>query len=559
MSSDRWVSVPSASGDDSESDSDGEISSDDLRSEPESGDEDYPMQEAAQKKTVGEGKRLALNGESIKQMAHVRKIKARGGVSLQKSDGTDTSRDQDWPLDTSTFAIWTDRYVLFTTLLWMIPKILVFAIPVLAANAPPILMARVCVVTFPPGTERVRRTCCFYFMFALWFIAYIPGFLLVSIGLMLDYGVYYIFSIPFCVLTCRWSSACAGLRKVEVYSHGPSIIWYLPDLFVAQMGQCARQTMGEPLWMTSVMWLIMPWLKYYINCNPYIYDIDHRLCQQISTEMQDLGTPPQVANEARKIISRTRQRKAMRKFIDLWSFVPHYPYPPSWRRWALGLQAGGSSYPGKFTLIVHTTHAISGAGGSHEQFVLSNSCAEPIYRVMLWYNNPFHFLTGWVEASVSTGLPSQPNKKHGGEHPMWLVTARTPLVAGRDSFTGSGMIDAFFDYWLPVFVYGMRKFSYMRKFSSDADYGAARATAIADAKYTEVHSADGISKPQSRVGRHMYDGKDALSDFEHSGETMVYRHQERANVLMDDVYDTMLAKKFYRGAQTGLELGGGFC
>ena len=40
---------------------------------------------------------------------------------------------------------------------------------------------------------------------------------------------------------------------------------------------------------------------------------------------------------------------------------------------------------------------------STEQHVASNSCQLPIYRVILWYNNPYHFLTAWVEASISTG------------------------------------------------------------------------------------------------------------------------------------------------------------
>ena len=43
--------------------------------------------------------------------------------------------------------------------------------------------------------------------------------------------------------------------------------------------------------MLAVMWLFMPWLKYFINCNPYIYDLNHRLCQQISTAgMEASGT-----------------------------------------------------------------------------------------------------------------------------------------------------------------------------------------------------------------------------------------------------------------------------
>ena len=98
----------------------------------------------------------------------------------------------------------------------------------------------------------------------------------------------------------------------------------------------------------------------------------------------------------------------MRAKEDYWNFVPHYPYPPPHRRWAMGLQVGTSaralttvSYdtvsqaggscntPAKFTLLVHATHAISDAGGSEgvkstEQFVLSNSVHSPCYRVMLW-------------------------------------------------------------------------------------------------------------------------------------------------------------------------------
>lgn len=39
---------------------------------------------------------------------------------------------------------------------------------------------------------------------------------------------------------------------------------------------------------------------------------------------------------------------------------------------------------------------------------------------------------------------------------MWLCTGHSALSAGRSSFTGSGMVDAFFDYWLPVFVHELR-------------------------------------------------------------------------------------------------------
>merc|ERR1712167_442173 len=109
--------------------------------------------------------------------------------------------------------------------------------------------------------------------------------------------------------------------------------------------------------------------------------------------------------------------------------------------------------------------------------------------------------------------PSQQNKRFGGEHPMWLVTGHTPLVADRDSFTGSGMIDAFFDFWLPVFVHEMRFLTNLRR-----GKGLEQAFKIAESKYEELVSQDGISPPTGVIGRDKYSGKDTMSQFKQVGE-----------------------------------------
>jgi len=465
--------------------------------------------------TVPEVVRMMLNGESEEQMAHARAIKAAGGVSLPESFGPevsaekrrDTSVDQDWPIDDSPAALRADRYVLITTVVWLGLKIPVFVLPMLVFTAMPMLVARIYMSLMPDGTHRVIRSDGFYAVFHVAVLVGLPALALAFLSFLLDLIMYYIFSLLYCAYTWRWKQAVDGIGKIKPFKRGPSVFLHLPDLFVALVGQTARQTPLETTYMVACMSLLMPWLKYYINCNPWIYDLGYRLCQQISTEMADLRGPNTVADTARYIISCTREDRDTAERIDIWSFVPHYPFPPPDRRWALGLQAGGGKYPGKFTLIVHTTHAVQSVHGCTEQFVLSNCCELPIYRVMLWYNNPFHFLTGWVEASVSNGLPSQPNKAMGGEHPMWLVTARTPMVAGRDSWTGSGMIDAFFDYWLPVFVHEMRR--------------QILGQAAADSKYQDVISKDGISAPSEQVGLRAYlDGgqRTAIGDFRAEAE-----------------------------------------
>jgi len=491
--------------------------------------------------------RLKLNGETTAQMEHAYAIKGCGGVSLNESDGDDTSKDQEWEYDLTRRGQCADRYVLITTFIWLGIKMLILAVPMLVAHLPPMAVARIYISVVPDNTERIHRSCCFYanfwlaigisfvcpfaYAFGLSLIFKSVGYFglamicpvgLIFINLTLDYMAYYFFSVLYCLFTWRWSKMYVSARKIDPYRNGPSVVRHISDFFICIMGQCARASAGETTWMVCCMWLLIPWLKYYICCNPWIYDLDHRLCQQISTEMDDLGTPSEVADTCRGIISRARQARSLANRLDLWSFVPHYPYPPPSRRWALGLQRGGATFPGKFFLIVHTTHACSDAGGSSEQFVLSNSCAQPIYRVMLWYSNPFHFLTGWVEASVTTGEKSQLNKKHGGEHPMWLVTGRTPQVAGRDSFTGSGMIDAFFDYWLPVFVHEMRRLTFNARYlvegMSEGD-ASKQALERADEKYQEVYSEDGVSRPRTFKGR-VREGPrmDTLAEFEQVAE-----------------------------------------
>jgi hypothetical protein len=68
---------------------------------------------------------------------------------------------------------------------------------------------------------------------------------------------------------------------------------------------------------------------------------------------------------------------------------------------------------------------------------------------MLWRNNPYHIYTGYVEANLSNGFPSQPEKELGAEHPMWLVNAHNKLAADRKVKLSLGSIDTFFDDFIP--------------------------------------------------------------------------------------------------------------
>ena len=122
--------------------------------------------------------------------------------------------------------------------------------------------------------------------------------------------------------------------------------------------------------------------------------------QQISTRMDDMSLA-EVSDAARLIVcsakpdpSQFEHAEGLAERLDIWPFVPHYPYPPPSRDWALGLQAAGTegALHGMF-LVVHTTHALQMGTTTlrhPDYFCYSNSMEQPVWRVMLWYNNPYH-------------------------------------------------------------------------------------------------------------------------------------------------------------------------
>ena len=287
-------------------------------------------------------------------------------------------------------------------------------------------------------------------MIVVWF----PACLLAHIALLLDTVFYYLFGFLFTCCTCRWGEYSESLKAIRVFRSGPSVWRHPVDLFVAVLGQTNRQGVLEMTFCFANMLLVIPWLKWFVNANPWVYKLDIRFMNQISTSVKDVGLH-NVVKSGKIIVTRVKQTKEMASMLDELVFVPHYPLPPPWRRWALGMQQA----PWRTTLVVSTTHSYVTNGGSTEQFVLSNSCLWPVWRVMLWYNNPYHFHTGFVEASIATAMPSQPSKKFGGEHPMWCISSHSPMNSSRDGYGLPG-IDAFFDQWLPTLFSMQSEFFY---------------------------------------------------------------------------------------------------
>jgi len=414
------------------------------------------------------------NGETFCQMRHAH--------NLSKTQ-PDTSKDVEW--EVNSFEAITDKYCMVTTYTFFGLKILLFGIPLILFAFPIILAAWFYGLRLPEKSDRVSRNCGFYTFYTLLLPFTMPFIIVAAIAFVFDSVFYFMFSVPWYLFRrcCgRNTGLIDGYAYINRYRGGPSIFRYLPDVFVALVGQTLRQGIKESTGKLAFMVILLPWIKYYINTNPWLYSLDERFIQQITTSMNDMEVP-KVTQACRRLISRCKDAKGVRREEDHWSFVPHYPYPPDGRNWCIGVQAGGTSVTGMF-LLVHTTHALKlneSEKRDPNYFVLSNTVVQPIYRVMLWYNNPYHFYTGYVEASVTTGGKYQLNKFHGGEHPMWLLTSRSPLLHDRAAKFGLGFIDHFFDWWLPCFVYEIRKLVKGREYARE--------------HYEKVISQDGISPP----------------------------------------------------------------
>jgi len=288
--------------------------------------------------------------------------------------------------------------------------------------------------------------------------------------------------IFYCLVTWNWGNYFRSLEALKPYQGGPSVFAHSSDLLVALIGKAHRQGPIETGAMLTGTLIAIPWIKYFINANPWIYPLEERFVNQLSTSCQDMPIDTMVETGRHLISDVTPQDPETRENLDKWDFVPHYAYPPLWRRWTLGLQtiSTGKGFGLAFN-IVHVTHAVCAHGGSTEQFVLSNGALRPIYRVMLWYSNPYHFFTGWAEGGTATGESSQQDKARCWEHPLWIISTHAPRHCRRNAWCTVTLIDEVFDKWFPFFVKEVRRLA----------VGPAEAEEL----FEGVVSKEGISRP----------------------------------------------------------------
>ena len=449
---------------------------------------------------------------SVKTSTSKKAEMALDAVSKRVSYLRDTCHGQAWEIDAGLTSV--DSYIYLTMVLSMAPKCLLL-LPLALCHIPVCFLFWVYSSRSISGstlTETTRRDDGIgisYFQLLLFLVCGLPAWILVGLSLLYDMLTISIWGALYCAVTCRWAAVAASQEAIRPYKGGPALYNYIPDAIRAVRGECQRQSYIGTMWSLVVMWLTAPYIKYHVNCNPWCYDLQSRFVQQISTSMQDVGTGQRVDDinhlDRNECNVAQIQAQYMKLSSDcsisledssIWAQMHHYPYPlddstslteleppsddakslGSRRAWGLGFQhAPRGSFFGGSLLLCHATHV---AGQNYEDenrqeeqlekdfTTISNSCESPIYRILYWHNNPFHTLTGLSEVSISNGEKQCPQKRYGIEHPMWLVTGHSPLLADRNSRAGSGIVTASNDNWLPKFLFEWR-YSYFKQLFSE--------------------------------------------------------------------------------------------
>ena len=322
---------------------------------------------------------------------------------------------------------------------------ILFYIPIYLLLFPSTIVNCICINCYSKQQKRYENNI-LYNVFL--FLLSIPAILLICINLLIEYIFINLFGWLYCICTCGWKRYCDNQKILAPYSNGPGLLCYWSDIIVAWSGMIHRQGIFEFHHKFIMMFFLNPWIKYWVVANQWCDTLEERFITQIGQPMDDMNLED-IEPIFQKAISWSVYDKNEVDMIDDLFFCPHYPFPPEGRRMAIGMQLAGIT-----TTIVHTTHFSSPGTPIHS---LDKSMILPLYRVMLWHNNPFHIFTGYVEAGLSNGFPSQPTKINSGAHPMWIISGHNKCSSSRGSKFSTGWVDIFFDEFIPHFQRYIRR------------------------------------------------------------------------------------------------------
>lgn len=219
----------------------------------------------------------------------------------------------------------------------------------------------------------------------------------------------FIFNILYVIFNNRFKQLKKSKEALQPYNNGPII--NISDIIISIISQQYKNGLLEIYPKLILGFIINPIVKYCMIANPYLYDLTENYINQTTNEIS--SSKKNIINGLTKLLSYSLLDKKRNNIIDKHIFVPYYPIPTNNRNWANGIQVAST-----FALIVHSSHIYLNSSNYNHK-MLSKHGDEPIYMVVLWYNNPFHIYTGYVEVNY--------NKNNTFEHPMWLIGGKNKL------------------------------------------------------------------------------------------------------------------------------------
>ncbi|KAF1328500.1 hypothetical protein FI667_g6832, partial [Globisporangium splendens] len=283
-----------------------------------------------------------------------------------------------------------DYFAMFVTGLLIAPLGIALDPVLWLLTLPCFVAMKLYLACFPKPLKMVPRRCGFYaFSVMLWLFA-LPALLIVTVYWVYLALVIVMASLLFSIVTYRIARVVSNWRVLREMRQWPGWTWN--DIVMSLMGAMYRQRLGEFLFYFPAVVVVVPVIKYLFSCNPLIHQLSSKYINQWTVP---LGVNDESAlASAVQAISWTAHVEKDRKDIDDDRFAAHYPLPPAGRKppSAIGVQ-----FTDSIVNLTKTTHNVEGT------IMRSQSGKRDIFVVELFFWNPCHMVTGYVEVNVQVG------------------------------------------------------------------------------------------------------------------------------------------------------------
>eukprot|EP01041_Mallomonas_annulata_P003719 gene3719-7389_t len=294
------------------------------------------------------------------------------------------------------------------------PFFLLFFILTYVGNIPILLLVASYSFCVHRPTAVIQRNCWFYLLSTLCFVVNAPVFFIVSMNVCMMSVLSVILCLPYGLVITGFPQIYQNYKALWPFYSIGTYSWF--DIICVLIGARDRQNSGDLdfLWSYTVMLTFDPFIKWFLITNPYLHKLDERFTNQYTQDLTNLSMAT-LYNGLKVNVSDAILVERLRSDVDEDVFTAHYQIPPSSRQIqnipTVSFQAP-SAMGYQFTNTI--SHFTCSYHPPKDKFKPRSATGDTlVYSVVLYYLNPFHFLTGYVEVNL------QPS--HALEHPMWCI------------------------------------------------------------------------------------------------------------------------------------------